>query len=83
MNRPIEPDLARWVANVEPPLAKKLARAGLIPETQAESATLGPFLQAWLAARKADYKPASLIAWVQVIAALTEFLGGLIAGFGK
>lgn len=75
MNRPIEPDLARWVANVEPPLAKKLARAGLIPETQAESATLGPFLQAWLAARKADYKPASLIAWVQVIAALTEFLG--------
>ena len=38
-------------------------------------ATLGPFLKAWLAARKGDYKPASLIAWGQVIDALTDFFG--------
>ena len=57
-------------------MAKKLARVGLIPNPEAKpAATLGPFLQAWLAARKGDYKPASLIAWGQVIDALTDFLG--------
>jgi integrase len=73
---PVEGGLAQWVANLEPRMAKKLAAVGLIaaPETEAV-AMLGPFLQAWLAARKGDYKPASLIAWGQVINALTEFLG--------
>ena len=48
----------------------------MIPNPEAKpAATLGPFLQAWLAARKGDYKPASLIAWGQVIDALTRFLG--------
>lgn len=76
MNRPMEPDLAGWVADLGPPLAKKPARVGLIPEPEAKAAaTLGPFLQAWLAARKGDYKPASLIAWRQVINTLPGFFG--------
>ena len=76
LNRPMEADLAQWVADLEPPLAKKLARVGLIPNPEAKpAATLGPFLQEWLATRKGDYKPASLIAWGQVINALTEFMG--------
>jgi integrase len=76
LNRPMEADLAGWVANLEPWLAKRLAAVGLIPGPEAEpAATLGAFLQAWLAARKGDYKPASLIAWGQVINALTEFVG--------
>jgi len=65
---PVEGELAQWVTDLEPRMAKKLAAVGLIamPETKA-TATLGPFLQAWLAARKGDYKPASLIAWGQGI----------------
>jgi integrase len=55
---------------------QKLAAVGLIANPEMKpAATLGPFLQAWLAARKGDYKPASLIAWGQVIDALTGFFG--------
>ena len=73
---PVEGELAQWVADLEPRMAKKLAAVGLIakPETKT-TATLGPFLQTWLAGRKGDYKPASLISWGQVINALTGFLG--------
>ncbi len=75
-NRPMEPDLAEWVKGVEDSLARKLARVGLISKPEAESAkTLGVFLQSWRASRKGDYKPASLIAWGQVINALTAFFG--------
>lgn len=73
---PVEGELAQWVADLDERIAKKLAAVGLIANPEAKTmATLGPFLQAWLAARKGDYKPASLIAWGQVIDALTGFLG--------
>ncbi|TWU06875.1 site-specific tyrosine recombinase XerC [Symmachiella macrocystis] len=76
LNRPMEADLAQWVADLEPKMAKKLANVGLVPDPEAKPvATLGPFLQAWLASRKGDYKPTSLIAWGQVVNALTGFLG--------
>lgn len=75
-NRSMDAELMQWVTNLEASLAKKLARVGLIPSPENEPlATLGPFLQSWLAARKGDYKPASLIAWGQVIDALTRFFG--------
>ena len=74
--QPVEGELAQWVTGLEPRMAKKLAAVGLIANPEAKAtATLGPFLQAWLAARKGDYKPASLIAWGQVIDALTGYLG--------
>lgn len=64
LNRPLDADLAQWVAGLSTRMAEKLADVGLIPERQSKPAvTLGPFLQDWLAARKGDYKPASLVAW--------------------
>lgn len=35
-HRPMEPDLIEWVKGLESPLAKKLARVGLIPNPAAE-----------------------------------------------
>ena len=76
LKRPMEADLAQWVADLKPPFASKLVRVGLIPDREAKPAsTLGPFLEAWLASRKGDYKPASLISWGQVIKALKKSLG--------
>jgi len=76
LKRAMPAELAEWVADLEPWLAKKLARVGLIPKPEEKAvATLGAFLQSWRAARKGDYKPASLIAWGQVIDALTGFFG--------
>jgi len=76
LNRPMDGELAQWVADLEPRFASKLARVGLIPNPDAKSVvTLGQFLETWLSARKGDYKPASLISWGQVIKALTKFLG--------
>lgn len=61
LKRAMPAELAQWVADLEPWLAKKLARVGLIPKPEEKAAqALGPFLQAWLTARKGDYKPAAL-----------------------
>jgi integrase len=70
-----EADTARWLADIDPVLAKKLAAVGLIatPETKV-AATMGPFLRAYLESR-ADLKPATKIVRGQVIRDLTEFLG--------
>lgn len=56
-NRPMETDLMQWVAALEPSLAGKLARAGLIPNPEAKpAATLGPFLDSYIVGRT-DVKP--------------------------
>lgn len=73
--QPIPRDTAAWLAAISDTLRDKLAAVGLIECQAKQAATLGPFLQAWLAARRGDYKPGSLIAWGQVINALTGFLG--------
>lgn len=76
LNRPLDGELAQWVKNLDDKLSGKLARVGLIARAEEKDApTLGTFLQSWLAARRRDYKPASLIAWGQVIDALANFLG--------
>lgn len=75
LNRPMEADLARWVADLDPRLAKKLAKVGLIPKPEDKpAATLGPFLQAYIDGR-ADLKPATKIVRGQVIRDLKEFFG--------
>lgn len=75
LNRPMEADLAQWVTELEPRMAKKLAQAGLIPNPEAKPvATLGPFLEAYLDGR-ADLKPATKIVRRQVIRDLTKFFG--------
>jgi integrase len=74
-NRPMEPDLVEWVKGLEPTLAKKLARVGLIPDPEAKPAqALGPFLTSYLDGR-ADLKPATKVVRGQVIRDLTEFFG--------
>ena len=75
-NRPMEADLIQWVKGLETSLAKKLARVKLIPDPKgAPIVTVGSFLDSWLAGRKTDFKPASVIAWGQVINAMKEFFG--------
>lgn len=70
---PVRQETAVWLANIGETLRDKLARVGLIDAKPV--VTVGAYLQKWLAARRGDYKPASLIAWGQVVAALTKFLG--------
>jgi len=63
LNRPMEADLAAWVADLEPRMAKKLANAGLIPKPEAKAAAaLGPFLDDFID-RRNDVKPASKVVW--------------------
>lgn len=75
-NRSMEADLVQWVKELEPRLAKKLARVGLIPNPEAKpAATLGPFLTAYIEGR-ADLKSATKVVRGVVIRDLTEFFGG-------
>ncbi len=75
LNRPMEADLAQWVKELEAPLAKKLARVGLIPKPEEKArATLGPFLRSHLDGR-ADLKPSTKIVRGHVIRDLTEYFG--------
>jgi len=57
LKRAMPSDLAKWVADLEPKLAKKLACVGLIPEPEDKSAaTLGAFCASYIAGR-ANLKP--------------------------
>lgn len=74
-NRSMEADLAQWVTNLEPGLADKLARVGLIPKSEAKTAaTLGPFLAEYLA-KRIDVKGATKEIWGHTIRNLCDFLG--------
>lgn len=68
----IEPDVARWVASLEPALADKLAAVGLIQE-QARR-TLGDFLDAYTANRQ-DVKGGTLVNWSHTVRNLKEYFG--------
>ena len=71
----IDSDTARWVANLDPRMADKLTRAGLISKVvRVSSAKLGPFLREYLESR-ADLKPATKVVQGQVIRDLTDFFG--------
>lgn len=75
LNRPMESDLAQWVTDLEPWLAKRLARVGLIPNPEAKpAATLGPFL-ADFTTRRIDVKPATKEVWSQVVRNLLDHFG--------
>lgn len=75
LNRPMETDLAQWVKDLEPPLAKKLANVGLIPKPEGKTATtLGPFIQSYVKGR-VDVKPATKEVWRQGENGLIEFFG--------
>ncbi len=74
-NRSMEADLAQWVMDLEPRLAKRLARAGLIPNPEPKpAATLGPFLTDFTT-RRIDVKPATKEVWSQVVRNLLDHFG--------
>lgn len=74
-NRSMEADLVQWVSDLEPWLAKRLARVGLIPNPEAKPvATLGPFLTDFTT-RRIDVKPATKEVWSQVVRNLLEHFG--------
>ena len=66
--RPMEPDLAEWVADAPEWLAKKLTDKGLIVprvKSGAQSTLLGEFIDAYLAGRT-DIKPRTQINFMQI-----------------
>jgi integrase len=74
-NRSMEADLVQWVRDLEPWLAKRLARVGLIPNPEAKpAATLEPFLTDFTT-RRIDVKPATKEVWSQVVRNLLEHFG--------
>jgi len=75
LKRPMEADLTQWVAELEPRMAKKLARVGLVPKPEAKAATLlGPFIKEYIQGR-VDVKPATKEVWRQGEMGLQEFFG--------
>ena len=75
LNRPMEADLAKWVAGLDPRLAKRLAAVGLIPDPEVKpTATLGAFLADYVE-RRIDVKPATKEVWSQVIRDLVDHFG--------
>ena len=75
LKRPMEADLAQWVADLEPRMAKKLAQVGLIPKPEAKADTLlGSFIKDYIQGR-VDVKPATKEVWRQGEMGLLEFFG--------
>lgn len=71
----LEADTASWIANLDPLMAEKLARTGLIAKTAAKSvATLGPFLNDFTT-RRIDVKAATKEVWSQVVRNLLDHFG--------
>jgi integrase len=76
LKRAMPAELAEWVADLEPWLAKKLARVGLIPKPEDKAAlVLRPFIKAYVDERT-DVKPATKEVWRQGEMGLIEFFGG-------
>lgn len=73
--RSMEADLIQWVKDLEPRLAKKLVRAGLIPDPGAKApAMLAKFIAAYIRER-VDVKPATKEVWRQGEKGLVDFFG--------
>ncbi|RIK79379.1 MAG: integrase [Planctomycetota bacterium] len=73
--RPMEPNLAQWVMDLEPPMAKKLARVGLIPDPEPKpSATLNAFIEGYIS-RRNDVSPHTRRIWRQTLRLLSGHFG--------
>jgi integrase len=73
--RAFTPDMAKWVADSNPKLAKKLVRVGLISKRASKPTTpLGPFLTEYLEGR-ADIKLASKVVRRPIVNDLKSFFG--------
>jgi len=71
----IEADLASWLAGLEPAMADKLARVGLIPKSARNAAmTLEPFIEGYVG-RRTDTSPDTRKIWRQTKRKLAEYFG--------
>lgn len=71
----VEADTARWIADLEPMMADKLTRVGLIPKPEAKaSATLQQFIDEYISAR-CDIKPRTVVRLEQAGRKLVECFG--------
>lgn len=74
----MEPNLADWVATIEPWLRKKLERVGLLeplePKPKAKVLTLDAFLTDFMERNGATKKPATRVVWRQVMAMLRLYM---------
>ena len=71
----IEADTANWVLKLDPVMAAKLARVGLISKPEHKASTeLGPFMTAHIEGR-ADLKSATKVVRGQVVRDLSEYFG--------
>ena len=71
---PVAKETQAWLVDVGPVLRARLAKAGLVEPDR--RLTFSEFLASWLQGKKAaGYKPTSIIAWGQTVAALTALAG--------
>jgi hypothetical protein len=71
---PLDNETAKWVNELSPEMADRLARLGLIAPRA--SVSVGQWLTRWYEQRKAEgYKPGSLLAWGHVVRDLTRLFG--------
>jgi len=89
LRRPMEPDLAQWVLDLEPRMAKKLAAVGLIDKAEETAATtLGDHLTNYFA-KRSDVKPSTMTHWNHTKRLLVAYfgddrpLGSITAGDAK
>jgi len=75
LNRPMDAELAAWVTDLKPRMAKKLARVGLISMPDAKPTTeLGPFLDSYIE-RRTDVSPHTRRIWRQTARHLVTHFG--------
>ena len=72
--QPIPRETALWLSQIAAPFLQKLARLGLV-EARNASPQLGAYLESWIGARRANYKPATVVCWQQVARDLIGFFG--------
>jgi integrase len=73
---PLDGETARWLADLPAPLARKLAKAGLIAHRAGAptKVTLGEFLDGYLT-KRTDAKPSTIVHWRHTVRCLVEFFG--------
>ena len=70
---PLDSETTRWVSELAPEIAERLARVGLLAR---RPISVEKWLAGWYEARRASgYKPASLISWGQVIRDCVQLFG--------
>jgi len=74
-----DPEIARWLKALPDRHYSHLVKGQLVAkrivEAEQPKITVRAYLKRWIEARRADYKPASLVVWGQVVAALNKLWG--------